>query len=353
MNQLPSKEQAFFDIPKSEMEFVSNELQSDNYSFEGKTILLLGAFGFLGKLYMAYFNHLNENILRDPCRVIAMDNFVVGKGSTALNVKNFEFERFDICQPLPPRRVDYVINCCGIASPVYYKKFPLETIEVSYTGTKNVLEYCRAQDVGSTLFFSSSEVYGNPPTDKIPTNEKYIGNIETMGERSCYDVGKLAIETLCHIYHTKYGLNTKIIRPFNVFGYIQQTDGRVIPNFVSNIVQNKKIKIYGNGKQTRTFCWFTDFIVGTIKVLLHGDNEPYNIGNQDNEIEMIELARLVEKVCGKTDMIELIPSPAVYANEPRRRCPDITKARNLGYNPKVSLEEGARKFYEWAKNNYK
>jgi UDP-glucuronate decarboxylase len=353
-----SSRQLFFDVPLEDLQFISTELKEDNFAFEGKTILLCGAFGFLGKLFQSYFLYLNENILRTSCRVICVDNYIIGKQYSNLKIPNFEYINHNICLPFSPdtlpQNIDFVINCCGIASPIFYQKFPYETLEVSYKGTREILKIAEEKKTSSSLFFSSSEVYGNPPENEIPTDEEYIGAIQTMGQRSCYDVGKLCLETLCYISHSKYGSNIKIVRPFNVFGYIPKSDGRVIPNFVSNILENKKIKIYGDGKQTRTFCWFSDFIVGAIKVLLHGDNKPYNIGNQNNEIEMVALAKLIEKICNKKDMVELMPSPPVYQEEPRRRCPNIDKAeQDLGYNPKISLEEGISKFYNWAKNKYK
>jgi len=347
-----------FNTPYSDLNSISSLLNHDNFAFEGKVILISGAFGFLGKLFQSYFIYINENILRVPCQVICVDNYVVSSKFSDLHVNNFSYIYHNICDPIDentlPDKIDFLINCAGIASPIFYHKFPLETMDVSYVGTKNILDLARKKSISSCLFFSSSEVYGNPPSNQIPTDERYIGNIETMGRRSCYDIGKLCLETLCYIAHEKDGLNVKVIRPFNVFGYIAKSDGRVIPNFISTLLEGKKIKIYGDGTQTRTFCWFSDFIVGAIKVLLHGDNKPYNIGNTNNEIEMLELAKLVEKECGVRDMIELIPSPSVYENEPRRRCPDLTKAiTTLGYNPAISLKEGISKFVKWARAAYK
>ena len=352
-----NQRKTFFNIPMEDIAFIVSELGQDNFIFEDKTILLTGAFGFLGKLFQSYFLYLNENVLRSPCFLICLDNNIVGSASV-LEIPNFTYVCQDICRSVieneivSKRTIDYIINAAGIASPLLYHKFPMATIDVSYLGTKNILDLCRVKKVSSALFFSSSEVYGDPDDKDIPTNEDCICKIRTMDSRSCYDTGKVVLETLCHIAHQQYGINVKIVRPFNVFGYIPKSDGRVIPNFLSNVLSNKKIKIYGGGGQTRTFCWFSDFIVGAMKVLLHGGNTPYNIGNTDNEISMLDLAKLVEKVSGKTDCIETIPIPNVYAHEPRRRCPDISLAqKELGYSPKVSLEEGIKKFYSWANSH--
>lgn len=166
-----------------------------------------------------------------------------------------------------------------------------------------------------------------------------------------YDEGKRVIETLCYIYNTKYGVNTKIVRPFNVFGPpLFNNDYRVIPNFISRIINNQPLLVYGDGKQTRTFCYVTDFIVGAVKVLISGDNQPYNIGNSNNEISMLDLAKLIEKTVGFELDIRLIPYPSVYpSEEPRRRCPDLTKIKyQLDYNPTIDLTEGIKRFYSWA-----
>lgn len=345
-------------IPIEDIKYIADKLGEDNLRFTNQTVLLTGSSGFLGTLFQSYFLYINEHVLKSPCKVVCMDNKNNWIGHYSSTFPNFKYVTHNIISPITPEiendKIDYIINAAGLASPRAYEKYPKETMDVSYEGTKNVLSFASWNNTKSVLNFSSSEVYGTPPDSEVPTKESYVGQVDTTNLRSCYDVGKMCIETLSYIYNEKYGVNVKVVRPFNVIGYIQQSDGRVLPNFISNILQNKKIKIYGDGKQTRTFCWFSDFLVGAIKVLFHGGNSPYNIGNQNNEISMYDLGKLLESISGKTDILELIPTPTVYLKEPLRRCPDITKAKNeLNYNPSIDLKTGIFKFYEWAKINYK
>lgn len=345
-------------VPKDDLQNIVDGLGEDNYKFENQTILLTGSSGFLGILFQAYFLYINEHVLKSPCRVICLDNKPCWIGNFNHGFNNFRYVTHNLMFPLESifigERFDYILNCSGIGSPKYYEKYPLETFNISTIGVQNVLNLAGTTNVKSILNFSSSEVYATPPDSEVPTKENYIGQIDTMSQRSCYDVGKLAVETLSYIYNKYHGVNVKLVRLFNCIGYINQDDGRVLPNFISNILQGKKIQVYGDGKQTRTFCWFTDTLTGCLKVLLRGGHTPYNVGNQENEISMVDLARLVEKVSGKTNIVEMINSPKVYIKEPLRRCPDISKLKNeLDYNPKVDMETGIRKFYEWAKINYK
>lgn len=290
-----------------------------------KSVLLIGHLGFLGK---AFAKFLEE----ESCTLYCIDK-----------------DTQDISKFIPFCKTDYIINCAGNASPYTYRKLPLETMDVSYLGTKNVLEL--AKETGATVLnFSSSEVYGNPTM--VPTPESYIGKIETMGARSCYDVGKLAIETLSHIYATQYGVDVKIVRPFNVYGPgMNPNDGRVIPNFIRAAKGYKPLQVYDTGKQTRTFCYVDDFIDGAIKVLLFGDRLPFNVGNDVPEISMLDLAYTLQRVVrdngGGDDIdIKIVPYPNVYPEgEPMRRCPDLSKIRTLGYEPKIELEEGLRRCY--------
>lgn len=344
-------------IPPFEIKNIVDNLKDFNYDFEGKTILLCGGSGFLGNIFKSYFIYLNNFLFINPCKVISVDNYITGtcpkdiEGTGVTNINH------NLIQPLglkigADENIDFIINCSGLASPSGYAKFPLETLDISYIGSRNLLELAYYKK-SKILFFSSSEIYGTPPDELVPTPESYFGLIDSYGKRAPYDVGKKVIETLCWTFNNKYGVDTKVVRPFNVIGYMSQNDYRVLPNYVSAALKGEKIKVYGDGKQTRTFCWFTDFVTGAILTLLKGGNHPYNIGNSDNEISMYDFAKLVESVCGQSGIVELVPAPETYSNEPRRRCPDISKAINeLGYNPTVSIREGLNRFLPWAKENY-
>lgn len=198
-----------------------------------KSVLLIGSDGFLGNWFKDY---LRANGNTYYCYDIRDGN--------------------DICESiLHLPKCDYVVNCAGIASPEKYMKKPAETMDVSYIGTKNVLEYCIKHNVESVLMFSSSEVYGTPDKANIPTKEDYIGTIPTRSSRSCYDIGKQVLETLCYIYHNIHGVNVKVVRPFNFYGpHMGINDNRVLSNWMRNYLNNEDIIVYGDGNQTRTFC---------------------------------------------------------------------------------------------------
>lgn len=330
--------------------YIYEKLGRDNLRFEGKSILICGSEGFLGTLLQKYFDFINKEVLRNKCKIYCVDII-----DTKPKYDNFVYQKcnisdgFDITSSFTP---DYVINLSGRASPPNYAKHKLETFRVSVEGTENVLNYIlKVGGVESYLGFSSSEVYGNPLT--VPTPESCLAYIDPVGKRASYDISKAAIETLCTIYHEDYGVNTKIIRFFNSYGFMNAGDGRVIPNFFSKILSGQKIQIYKPGIQTRTFCWYADSLIGLIKVLLNGDNKPYNIGNDKDEINMMGLADKVQRICGYTDRVELVDGPEVYTGEPMRRRPDISRAKkDLGYFPEINLDEGLKKFYKWAKENY-
>jgi len=324
----------------------------------GKTVLLCGGAGFLGRYFVHVFNQLNADYLPKPCRLLIYDNLITsGQAGAHLATQNITFRQHDIVQPFKvDEPVDYIIQAAGIASPYYYRKYPLETLEVATNGTRRMLDLAAEKHVKGFLFFSSSEIYGDPDPMHVPTQESYRGNISCMGPRACYDESKRLGETLCTIFQYRYGVPTTIVRPFNVYGPgMQETDYRVLPNFMSRILADKPLMVYGNGSQTRTFCYVTDAIVGFLKVLLDGTpGQAYNIGNPLPEISMVGLAQTLEQTVGKKLSVHLVEYPDSYpADEPQRRCPDISKAQHqLGYHPTVRLDEGLRRFYEWAKTCY-
>jgi UDP-glucuronate decarboxylase len=252
--------------------------------------------------------------------------------------------------------VDYIVHAAGIASPYYYRKYPLETLEVATLGTKHLLEMARAHPVNGVLFFSSSEIYGNPDAQHVPTPESYNGNVSCLGPRACYDESKRLGETLCLIFHEQFGVPTTMVRPFNVYGPgMSEADYRVMPNFASRIIGRRPLQLYGTGKQTRTFCYITDAMVGFFKALLNGARgQAYNIGNSAPELSMLELAQAFQRVMRRQLAIKRIEYPDVYpSDEPQRRCPDLTKAsRHLGYHPIVGLPQGVSRLMKWAVRAY-
>lgn len=317
----------------------------------GRTLLIPGSNGFLGGVFIAFLEWLNTNhIAYNPCRIIGVDNFVVGVNPRKDDTEHVRYLTHDLTTPLHLKlrndTIDYILNFAGMASPSAYLKVPLEVLDVSYTGTRNVLELALAKNA-RVLNFSSSECYGDPPAHEIPTKETFMGQISSTSKRAPYDCGKKVLEALSHVFREAYGVDVSIIRPFNVFGYMHRNDYRVIPNFVHQAFDGKPIKVYAPGTQTRTFCFYTDFVAGVLMVLLGGKEFDYNIGAQENEISMLNLARTVESEFGCEGIVEMVDAPNVYQCEPQRRCPDITKARALGYSPKVSLNEGLRRIRQW------
>lgn len=336
---------------------IAHSIGSEAERLDGKTILISGGAGFLGKYFLGVFDYLNKHVLTETCRVISVDNFITGDRDPEFQVSDGEFILDvwgDVTYPLPVREdIDYIIHAAGLASPVYYMKYPLETIESAVTGAKNLLELATKNKLAGFLFFSSSEIYGDPDPKSVPTPETYHGNVSSVGPRACYDESKRLTETICTIYHQQHGIPVKIVRPFNVFGPgMKHDDRRVVPMFTYQLLNGETLSVHGDGHQTRTFCYITDAITGFLKVLLAGKaGEAYNIGNDDNEISMRDLAQIFVDIVGEGASYNLIPYPDTYpAGEPQRRCPDLAKARGeLGFMPQVNFREGIDRFIRWCR----
>ena len=305
-------------------------------SLEGKSVLISGGSGFLGRCFLAVFHELNKGY-KKPCYVLSID-----PQPSNVRDQNIETVIGDVAKEVPDRHFDYIIHAAGFASPYYYDKYPLETIDSAVTGARNLLEL--AKKYGSKfLLFSTSEIYGDPTI--IPTPETYNGNVPTISPRSCYDESKRLAETITGVYANKFGVNMNILRPFNVYGPgMRENDYRVIPMFVLKAKQGQPIPVHGHGRQTRSFCYITDAMIGFLKVLLEGKpGEVYNVGNDEREITILELAEIFVSLAPQAS-IQLIPTPPGYtAGEPTRRLPDLTKIRALGYEPQVTLVEGIKK----------
>ena len=343
---------------KSDIAEIAARLKPEAQAFAGKTVLLTGARGFLGRYFMEIFARLNAEVLDKPVRLIALDNMITAgkEGAAVPDYPNVTFIRHDVIQPFPWNEpVHYVIHAAGIASPFYYRAFPLETLEVAVAGTRHMLELAHRHNA-RFVFFSSSEIYGDPDPKHVPMQESYRGNVSCQGPRACYDESKRVGETLCYIFHEKDGVATNTIRPFNVFGPgMQETDYRVMPNFANRIKAGRPLNVYGSGNQTRTFCYITDAMVGFLLVILKGvPGEAYNIGNPTPEISMVDLVRRIEGVLGRPVAHNIIEYPDSYpADEPNRRCPDIKKARlQLNFTPSVDLDDGLKRFLSWSDGIY-
>lgn len=323
----------------------------------GKNILWTGTSGFLGKWVVRLIKYLNDNKLKVPCSLLAYD-MALPDDQTVRNYANsgIKFLSHDLTTKLWPIGgvdIDYVVHMAGIASPYHYKRRPLETIDVAIEGVRSTLEIARNHGA-KFLFTSSSEVYQTATV--IPTPESYVGAIASNNERSCYDVSKLMAENLTYVYHKNYGINACSVRIFNSFGAgIDESDSRILPKIASSVVGKFPVNVYSkNILPSRTYCPVENTIAGVFLALIKGQSgEIYNIGMEAPELNVVDLIKRVEAVCGIKVPYEMVNPEEVYIDEPIRRCPDISKAReNLEYSPAVTLDEGLRNFFKWSLKNY-
>lgn len=339
---------------------IIEDIKQEAKALDGKTILISGGSGFIGSYINAVLYLLNKKIFKNKCKVISIDNYITGSRKNFLldiKDKNFQFLDGDIRLPvITNEKVDYIIHAAGLASPFYYKKYPLETIESAILGSKNLLELARITKPESFLLFSSSEIYGDPDPEFVPTPETYAGHVSSVGPRACYDESKRLAETLCITYNQIYNVPIKIIRPFNIYGPgMKHIDYRVIPTFIYNGLKGKDLPVHDKGIQTRTFCYISDAITAIFKVLISGrKGEVYNIGNDKPEIGMFELAQIISEMLGNGVKPKRKNYPQNYpAGEPQRRCPDLTKIKShFNYEPRIDLETGLKQTISWFKQAY-
>jgi len=331
-------------------------LDNLNQRFSGKKVLLTGAAGFLGCQFMHYFIVLNgTGILKKQCHLYAWDNYLRGIPYWLDGLEqrpDLTILTRDITTDFDYPNPDFIIHAASIASPTYYRKYPIETIDSNVTGLKNLLDYSKENSIESFLFFSTSEIYGDPDPAHIPTSEDYRGNVSCTGPRACYDESKRLGETLCVNYWQIHNVPVKISRPFNNYGPgLKITDKRVIPDFFGDVINNRDIIILSDGKATRTFCYISDAIEGYLRILLSDYNgEPFNIGTRHPEISMGELAKHIINISGKNLNVKYQTSSETdyLTDNPQHRCPSIDKAKRLlGYNPKVNLEDGLIRTYDY------
>ncbi len=333
---------------------IINSINLEANSLNNKNIVISGSFGFIGKYILECLLFI-KNEMKINFNVYAIDNFITSdeKIKSYFEEKGINCIKHDINKKLNiDVEFDFIICLAGIASPYYYNKYPVETLNVSINGLKNMFEL-KHNTNSKFIFFSSSEIYGDPPPDQIPTNETYRGNVTSIGPRSCYDESKRVGETICYINSHFFHKKTAIIRPFNVYGPgMALNDYRIIPNITRSLILNEQLKIYDTGNQTRTYCYVSDAICGFFKTILKDELfGVYNIGNDDGEISVINLVKITEEVMNvKLNYITSSYPKEYPPDEPRRRCPDINKAKkNLDFYPKISLEEGLHNHFSWAK----
>ena len=309
----------------------------------GKRILVTGGAGFLG-------SHLCDRLINDGHEVICLDNFFTGKKKNIahlLSNPNFELMRHDVIQPIYAE-VDWIFNLACPASPIHYQRDPVRTIKTNVMGALNSLGLAK-QNNARVLQASTSEVYGDPKVHPQP--ESYRGAVNPIGIRACYDEGKRTAETLFFDYHRQHGLDIRVVRIFNTYGpRMTANDGRVVSNFIIQALRGDDITIYGDGKQTRSFCYVDDLIDGIVKMMnVENFTGPVNLGNP-SEFTMLELAELILKLTGSKSKIVYRPLPS---DDPTQRCPVIDLAKEkLNWQPTIKLEDGLKVTIKYFKENF-
>jgi dTDP-glucose 4,6-dehydratase len=307
-----------------------------------KRILITGAAGFLG-------SHLCDRFIKEGMRVVAMDNLITGDLKNIehlFKLEQFEFYHHDVSKFVHvPGEIDYILHFASPASPIDYLKIPIQTLKVSSLGTHNILGLARVKKA-RVLVASTSEVYGDPHVH--PQNEEYWGNVNPVGPRGCYDEAKRFMEAITMAYHDYHGLETRIIRIFNTYGpRMRLNDGRVLPAFIGQALRGEDLTMFGDGSQTRSFCYVDDLVEGIYRLLMSDYHMPVNIGNPD-EITIKEFGEEILKLTGANQKLISKPLPK---DDPKQRQPDITKARAiLGWEPKVNRAEGLKITFEYFKS---
>lgn len=336
---------------------------AERRKLSGSTILITGCAGFLGFYFLHFFYRYREELSLK--QVLCLDNFMLGhpawiremEEDERFTVEKFDIITDDIASVSGAETADFIIHMASIASPVFYRKHPIETIDANVTGLRRLLDYYCGKSIKGFLFFSSSELYGDPAPEAVPTDEEYYGNVCATGPRACYDEAKRFGETMCMLFAKKYDMPIGVVRPFNNYGPgMKINDKRVPADFAKNVAEDQDIQILSNGSPTRTFCYIADSVTGYLKILLYGSYDYFNIGIDRPEISIDRLAEIYreagKEIFGYTGAVtHAVSEDKEYlTNNPGRRCPKIDKAgRLLDYKPEILVEDGVRRFLTFIK----
>lgn len=341
-----------------DLEYIFRNLEKKE-KFQGTSILITGCAGFLGYSILQFFSTYAKTL--GIKRIIGLDNWIMGKpdwiiqlhkNTPELSLHTFNIANGNIKEIPEAADADFIIHMASIASPTFYRQYPIETMEANIWGLKQLLDFYMKKPIKGFLFFSSSEIYGDPTPDKIPTPEEYNGSVSCVGPRACYDESKRFGETLCYVYNNKHRIPITIVRPFNNYGPGMKSDDKRVPaDFAKAVLENKDIVMYSDGTPTRTFCYVSDAILGYLKAMLYEKFDYFNIGTDNPEISIKQLAeiyiatgkslfnytgKLVQEVSGEKDYLK---------HNPNRRCPNITKAgKLLNFHPQISVKQGIERF---------
>lgn len=334
--------------------------------FENSTILVTGCAGFLGFYFMQFFVRQAKQL--GIKKVVGVDTFLLDKPKwlaelvaehqEIVDLRSFDISKDDVSQISGAADARFVIHGASIASPTFYRQFPVETIDANIWGLRRLLDFYRGRrTLEGFLFFSSSEIYGDPDPKFIPTEEEYRGNVSCHGPRACYDESKRFGETMCWVYAKQYGMPITVARPFNNYGPgMRLGDKRLPADFATCVIKNQDIVILSDGTPTRTFCYVSDAIAGYLLCLLYGKYDYFNIGIEKPEIMVRDLAKIYQSAGGETYgykgrvLYEESGDPDYMTDNPNRRCPVITKARDLlGYDPQIMVDEGVGRYLRFLK----
>ncbi len=350
-------------VLQSDLEYIFKKF-NEREKLDGSTFLISGCAGFLGFYFMHFLVRYAEEL--NVKKIIGLDSFILErpvwldlleKTSDRVLVKSFDIISDDIANVEGLEEADYIVHMASIASPSYYRKFPLNTLDANIWGLRRLLDYYAEKPIRRLLFFSSSEIYGDPAPGAIPTPEDYSGNVACIGPRACYGEAKRFGETMCYVFNKQCDMPISIVRPFNNFGPgMRLKDKRAPADFALAVYERRDIEIFSDGTPTRTFCYVADAITGYFKVLTYDEWGAFNIGIEKPEIMILELAEIYvevgREIFGYSGQVKLSPPPdsEYLTDNPSRRCPVIDRARTLlGYDPKIEVREGVERFLRFIK----
>jgi nucleoside-diphosphate-sugar epimerase len=359
------------EVVAADLNHIRGALAPEWPRLSGRRVLMTGGAGFLGHYMVQALTHFNRDAApKHRIAVSVWDNLARGMPewlSGLVDRREVEFQKYDLRFPLPERmpEFDYILHGASIASPTFYRAHPVETMDGNTNGLRSLLDYAlKRQNAGrpiqAILFWSSSEIYGDPEPSNIPTPETYRGNVSCTGPRACYDEAKRYGETLCWVFARQHGVPTKVARPFNNYGPgLKINDGRVIPDFARAVLSGRDITMLSDGSPKRTFCYAADAAAGYYKVLVGGGiGEAYNVGIETPEISMRDLAERIRSLAGELVgykgkvVVQESTEKDYLVDNPNRRSPQIGKARQqVGYNPTIALEDGLRRTLLWYRDH--
>lgn len=349
-------------ILKEDLQSIANGLTAEERQLlKNKKVFITGFAGSLGYMIIQFLAEYGKDL--GVNHIYALDNYVFGKPEWVSEIEanplvtiktgNVVTEDFSFAQD-----ADLILHMASLASPVYYRLYPIETMDADVVGLRRLLEFYQDKRIFNLLFYSTSEIYGDPDSSQVPTPENYWGNVNTSGPRACYDESKRYAETLCYNFHHQRDFPVTVIRPFNSFGPgLRVNDKRVPADFAMNVMNNEPITLYSDGKATRTFCYSSDMALASLKCALYGKYAVFNAGNDQDEMTITQLAEVYRNVgkelFGYSNEIVYKQHSDKYYNtdNPQRRCPDLRKIKTtLGYTPSIDTSSGVKRYLKYLKN---